>query len=82
MRKSNSYTQHLVLQPLDPLFVPQDNLYNQQWHFSLIGSIGRPRAGGSRAGIEVDDVGFDLCYQDWGEGAMGCHAAAIPVGRL
>ena len=76
MRKSNSYTQHLVLQPLDPLFVPQDILYNQQWHFSLIGSIGRPTAGASRAGIEAvwtDYRGQGIKVGIWDDGVQSNH---------
>ena len=76
MQKSNSYKPHLVLQPLDPLFVPQDTLYNQQWHFSLIGSIGRPRAGGSRAGIEAvwtDYRGQGIKVGIWDDGVQSNH---------
>ena len=76
MQKSNSYKPHLVLQPLDPLFVPQDTLYNQQWHFSLIGSIGRPRAGGSPAGIEAvwtDYRGQGIKVGIWDDGVQSNH---------
>lgn len=76
MKKTNQYTQHLVTENVNPLLVPQDTLYSQQWHFALIGSIGRPRTGGSRAGIEAvwtDYRGQGVKVGIWDDGVQSIH---------
>lgn len=76
MKKTNQYTQHFVTGNFEPLLVPADTLYTQQWHFNQIGSIGRPRAGGSRAGIEAiwtDYRGQGVKVGIWDDGVQSSH---------
>lgn len=76
LKKINPDIPPLMSQNLDPLFVPQDTLYSQQWHFALIGSIGRPVAGGSRAGIEAvwsDYRGQGVKVGIWDDGVQSSH---------
>ena len=59
-----------------PLLTPQDILYSQQWHFNWIGSIGRPSASASRAGIEAvweDYRGQSIKVGIWDDGVQKDH---------
>jgi subtilisin-like proprotein convertase family protein len=71
MKSSYNYSK-----PINSHLIPGDPLYSQQWHFDLIGSIGRPKNGGSSVGVEAiweDYRGQGIKVGIWDDGVQSHH---------
>lgn len=71
MKPLNRYLQSYELD-----YSPQDTLYAQQWHFDLIGSLGRPKNGGTDIGIKTvwqDYRGQGVKVGIWDDGVQSIH---------